>query len=443
MKNCINQFLLCSMLATGSLSAYAQIKVTGKATDAHTGDPLAFITIQVKGTTAGTTSDMDGNYEIEVPSNESILVYSYIGYQTQEIKGGNQTKINVRLSEDVEALDEVVVVGYGVQNKRDVTGSIAKVGGEEIMSLPASPFDAALQGRAAGVQVTQTSGMAGSGAAIRVRGIASITAGGDPLIVVDGIPIMQNAGDRIGASQDNPLSSINANDIESIDILKDASATAIYGSRGANGVVLITTKRGKVGKPKVTFSSKVAFATPNQKLDMLGTSDYLALYKEALENDYKYNPSGATDPSTVTLYPGSFTEQQALMNDTDWQDLVTRTGVSTYNDLSVSWGNKKVQTYLGLSQVAENSYIVNDHFGRYSLRLNVDYKPIDCLKLGGNFSFSYTDQRPTSTSWDGGWGRTVSTALPYFPAYNEDGSYYVFPKSTNPVRRFMRRSAGC
>ena len=255
----ISEFIMCFMLSLFSLTAFAQIKITGTASDAETGEPLSFITIQIKGTTAGTTSDMDGNYSIEVPNRDAILVYSYIGYRSQEIKVGNQTHINVRLSEDVETLDEVVVVGYGVQNKRDVTGSIAKVGSEELMSVPTSSFDAALQGRAAGVQVTQTSGLAGSGAAIRVRGIASITAGGDPLIVVDGIPIMQNAGDRVGAAQDNPMSSINANDIESIDILKDASATAIYGSRGANGVVLITTKRGKSGKPQINFSSKVEF----------------------------------------------------------------------------------------------------------------------------------------------------------------------------------------
>ena len=178
------------MLSLFSLTAFAQIKITGTASDAETGEPLSFITIQVKGTTAGTTSDMDGNYSIEVPNRDAILVYSYIGYRSQEIKVGNQTHINVRLSEDVETLDEVVVVGYGVQNKRDVTGSIAKVGSEELMSVPTSSFDAALQGRDAGVQVNQTSGLAGSGAAIRVRGIASITAGGDPLIVVDGIPIM-------------------------------------------------------------------------------------------------------------------------------------------------------------------------------------------------------------------------------------------------------------
>ena len=218
-----------------------------------------------------------------------------------------------------------------------------------------------------------------------MRGIASITAGGDPLIVVDGIPIMQNAGDRVGAAQDNPMSSINANDIESIDILKDASATAIYGSRGANGVVLITTKRGKSGKPQINFSSKVAFSTTNRKVDMLETKDYLDIYKEALENDYKFNPSGATDPSTVSSYPGGYSEEQALLNNTDWQDLITRTGISTYNDLSVSWGNKKIQTYLGVSNVEENSYLVNDHFGRTSVRLNIDYKPINILKIGGNF----------------------------------------------------------
>ena len=429
----ISEFIMCFMLSLFSLTAFAQIKITGTASDAETGEPLSFITIQIKGTTAGTTSDMDGNYSIEVPNRDAILVYSYIGYRSQEIKVGNQTHINVRLSEDVETLDEVVVVGYGVQNKRDVTGSIAKVGSEELMSVPTSSFDAALQGRAAGVQVTQTSGLAGSGAAIRVRVIASITAGGDPLIVVDGIPIMQNAGDRVGAAQANPMSSINANDIESIDILKDASATAIYGSRGANGVVLITTKRGKSGKPQINFSSKVAFSTTNRKVDMLETKDYLDIYKEALENDYKFNPSGATDPSTVSSYPGGYSEEQALLNNTDWQDLITRTGISTYNDLSVSWGNKKIQTYLGVSNVEENSYLVNDHFGRTSVRLNIDYKPINILKIGGNFSFSHTDHRPTPSSWDGGWGRAISTALPYFPAYNSDGSYYVFPKSTNPV----------
>ncbi|WP_298647488.1 carboxypeptidase-like regulatory domain-containing protein, partial [uncultured Proteiniphilum sp.] len=261
-------FLIIGMLLI-SMGTFAQIRITGVATDAGTGETLPFITIQVKGTTQGTTTDSDGKYTIVVPGQDAVLVYSYIGYQTIEVTVGIQTTINVALQEDIEVLDEVVVVGYGVQNRRDVTGSIAKVEGSDLMSIPTSSFDAAMQGRAAGVQVTQTSGMAGAGAAIRVRGIASITAGGDPLIVIDGIPVQQDAGSRTGGAQDNPLASLNTNDIQSIDILKDASATAIYGSRGANGVVLITTKRGKSGKPQINYSSRVAFATPNVKVKML------------------------------------------------------------------------------------------------------------------------------------------------------------------------------
>ncbi len=434
-----NRAILSVIMLLVTVMSFAQIRVTGVASDATTGESLPFITIQVKGTTQGTTTDMDGKYTIEVPGVNSVLVYSYIGYKKVEVTVGNQTRINVSLQEDVEILDEVVVVGYGVQNKRDVTGSIAKVDGEDLMSNPASSFDTALQGRAAGVQVTQTSGMAGAGAAIRVRGIASITAGGDPLIVIDGIPIQQDAGDRTGGAQDNPLASLNTNDIQSIDILKDASATAIYGSRGANGVVLITTKRGKSGKPQINFSSRVAFSTPNVKVKMLETADYLKLYREGLQNDYTFNPTGAPDPATVTTYPGGYTEEQALANNTDWQDLVTRTGVSTYNDLSISLGNEKVRAYIGLSHVAENSYVEDNHFRRTSGRLNIDYTPFSFLKVGGNFSFSSTFNKYVPVSWDGGYGRAISNALPYFPAYNADGSYYKFPMSNNPVTEIYEK----
>lgn len=431
--------ILGMLMICVSVAAFAQTNITGIATDAATREPLPFITIQMKGTAQGTTTDKDGRYTLSVPNRNTVLIFSYIGYKTVEVTVGNQTRINVVLQEDTELLDEVVVVGYGVQNKRDVTGSIAKVDGGDLMSNPTSSFDAALQGRAAGVQVTQTSGMAGAGAAIRVRGIASITAGGDPLIVIDGIPVQQDAGDRTGGAQDNPLASLNTNDIESIDILKDASATAIYGSRGANGVVLITTKRGKAGKPQINFSSRVAFATPNVKVKMLETADYLKLYREALTNDYTFNLTGAPDPATVTTYPGGYTEAEALANNTDWQDLITRTGVSTYNDLSISLGNSKLKTYIGFSHVAENSYIKENQFRRTSGRVNLDYTPIKIIKVGGNFSFSNTFNKYVPVSWDGGWGRAVSNALPYFPAYNEDGSYYKFPMSTNPVTEIYEK----
>ncbi len=433
MKTQLSKTLLFISMLLFSVTLFAQTRVTGMATDAVTREGLPFITIQIKGTSQGTTTDIDGKYSIEVPGRDATLVYSYVGYKTVEVVVGTQTTINVSLQEDIEILDDVVIVGYGVQNRRDVTGSIAKVGGDDLMTVPVSSFDAALQGRAAGVQVTQTSGMAGAGAAIRVRGIASITAGGDPLIVIDGIPIQQDAGSSTGGAQDNPLSSLNTNDIQSIEILKDASATAIYGSRGANGVVLITTKRGKSGKPQINFSSRVAFSNPNVKVKMLETADYLKLYREGLVNDYTFNPTGAPDPATVTTYPGGYTEAEALANNTDWQDLVTRTGVSTYNDLSLSFGTEKLKAYVGLSHVDENSYIENNKFRRTSGRLNIDYAPFKFLKVGGNFSFSNSYNKYIPVSWDGGWGRAVSNALPYFPAYNEDGSYYKFPMSTNPV----------
>ena len=374
----ISEFIMCFMLSLFSLTAFAQIKITGTASDAETGEPLSFITIQIKGTTAGTTSDMDGNYSIEVPNRDAILVYSYIGYRSQEIKVGNQTHINVRLSEDVETLDEVVVVGYGVQNKRDVTGSIAKVGSEELMSVPTSSFDAALQGRAAGVQVTQTSGLAGSGAAIRVRGIASITAGGDPLIVVDGIPIMQNAGDRVGAAQDNPMSSINANDIESIDILKDASATAIYGSRGANGVVLITTKRGKGGKVQIDAKVETTYNTRTITPDLIDGYTYASMMNEArtTRNQEPFFP----EDKLYILRNGL---DQDLYPNVDWMDVLLKKGAPTYRaTINMNGGGSLARYYVSASYVDEGGmykvdkglkdYNTNANYRRWNYRLNVD-----------------------------------------------------------------------
>ena len=441
-KDGIRKLNICILLIILSVAtAFGQIRVTGTVTDNSTGEGLQHIEIQVKGTTIRTATDIGGAYSIDVPDRNAVLVFSSVGYTTEEVTLADQTRLDISLFEDAELLDEVVVVGYGVQNKRDVTGSIAKIDGDALMVNPATSFDVAMQGRAAGVQVTQTSGVAGAGAAIRVRGMASITAGGDPLIVVDGMPIQQDAGGTTGAAQDNPLASINTNDIESIDILKDASATAIYGSRGANGVVLITTKRGSSGRPKISFSTRMPFASPNVKVDMLDTKDYLTLYREALENDFKFNPN-ATDPSTVTAYPGGYTEEQALANNTDWQELTTRTGVSTYNDLSISFGSNKLKSYIGASHVAENSFVVDNHFNRTSGRVNLDYSPVQFLTLGGNFSFSHTYDRYVPVSWDGGYGRAISAALPYFPAYNPDGSYYVFPMSTNPVTEIKEKRRG-
>ncbi|MDR1555613.1 MAG: TonB-dependent receptor [Tannerellaceae bacterium] len=435
-KKVPKKILLCTIVSLLSVVSFAQIRVTGIATDAVTGERLPFISILLKGTTQGTTTDINGAYTMHVPDGNATLVFSYIGYKTMEIVVGNQTQINVALNEDIEVLDELVVVGYGVQNKREVTGSIAKVSAEELSSIPVSSFENALQGRAAGVQVLQSSGLASAGSTIRVRGGGAITAGGEPFIVIDGIPIEQDAGRRIGAQNENPLLSLNASDIESVEILKDASATAIYGSRGANGVLLITTKRGQKGKPKITYNSRVTFSSLGNYIDQVSTDEYIMLYKEAIANDNRVSGSN----KEFTTLPGGITEADARRYNTDWQNEVTYTGVSTQNDLSVGFGTDKVKTYLGLSYSDQNSFLKRDNVKRTTVRLNVDYTPLKWLSAGINLSYSHLDQTLVPVGYNGGYGRALSTALPYFPVNNEDGSFYTFPTSTNPVAEIYHRN---
>jgi len=436
-KNHIRELIVSTiMFLLFASNTFAQINVSGVVTDAGTGEQLPFITIQLKGTTQGTTTDMNGRYEINVPNQSAVLIFSYVGYKATEVIVGNRTQVNVALSENVELLDEVIVVGYGVQNKREVTGSIAKVGSEELKAIPVASFENALQGRAAGVQVLQSSGLAGAGSTIRVRGGGAITAGGEPLIVIDGIPVEQDAGTRIGAQNENPLLALNNSDIESIEILKDASATAIYGSRGANGVLLITTKRGQKGKPQISYNSRVSFSSLGNYIDQVSTDEYIMLYKEAIAND---NRLLGTDKQFTTL-PGGITEADARRYNTDWQKEVTYTGASTQNDLSISMGSDKLKGYFGVSHLNQNSFLKRDNMKRTTLRLNLDYTPVKWLSMGTNLSYSYIDQTMVSVGYNGGYGRALSTALPYFPIYNDDGSFYTFPTGTNPVAEIYHRT---
>jgi TonB-linked SusC/RagA family outer membrane protein len=410
--------------------------VTGKVVN-EKGEPVVGASVGI-GTTAKTkytTTNTKGEFSLQGSAADSVSI-SLVGYETKRVLIGQQSVFNITLTARSESLNEVVVVGYGVQNRRDVTGSISKVDNKVFASVPVSSFDAALQGRAAGVQVTQSTGMAGAGTQIRIRGTGSITAGGEPLYVVDGIPITSNSGQTIGAANTNPLASINPNDIESLEILKDASSSAIYGSRGANGVVLITTKRGKKGKPQVTFNTRVSASNITRKPELLNTEEFITLYKEAVANDYKFNPAGA--PATKPL-PGGYTEADALKNNTDWQDATTQTGVSTFNDLSVSMGSQKLRAYMGMSYARESSFLVNDVFRRYSARLNLDYNPFSFLKISGNFSYTATDQNHVPVGFDGGYGRAVSTALPYFPIYQAD-TFYRTPIGSNSLAEVYNRT---
>lgn len=422
----IKQFYRSSCLASvfiwllGICSASAQTSiVTGRVTD-KTGQGLPGVNVIKKGTTSGTSSDGTGNFSIEASSSD-ILVISFIGYQTQEIPVGNQSKINVQLEEDIATLQEVVVVGYGTQKKSDLTGSVASVGGDKLRGSIAANVNQALQGRIAGVTVTQNSGQPGSAVSIRVRGTASITGGNEPLYVIDGIQHDGRAGqiagfDFAGGSNGqgtitNPLSGINPNDIESIEVLKDASASAIYGSRAANGVIIITTKRGRAGDSKINYNGFYSLQEVPKKLDMMNLPEYAA---------YQYSVSEEVPSINVDE---RFADPSLLGPGTDWQDAVFRVAPLQSHQLSASGGNEKNQYYLSGGYFSQDGIIRNSGFERFSTRLNLDSKVKDWLKVGTSLNFSITDEVIGRS--DGGDG-IISQALqmpPSTPVYDIDGNF--------------------
>jgi len=427
--------LLLAFMLTISVGWAQNITVTGTVTDAADGSPLPGATISVKGTLLGTSTDFNGKYSFTAPEN-ATLIFSFVGYKDQEIPLNGRATVDISLEEDITSLSEVVVVGYGVQRKRDVTGSIAKVSGEKIKELPVPSFEAGLQGRAAGVQVIQGSGLAGSGSVIRVRGAGSISAGGDPLYVIDGIPVTQDPflNNNRGAMNQNPLAAINPNDIESIEVLKDAGAAGIYGSRGANGVILITTKRGQSGKPQFNFSTSHGFSAPAVRPEFTSGEEYLQLRQEAWENDGNtgavWVPGFSSAEASAADREAAFA--QASQNNTDWWDLTTRTGYIQTYDLSMSQGTDKFKTYLGASYSDNQSYLRGNSYERLAFRANVDWTIVPKLKASLSSSFSRGQNNRVDAAWSGGLGQAMSTALPIYPVRNPDGTF--FTNGANPVR---------
>lgn len=403
----------------------------------------------------GAATDIDGNFNFNLSEGAHKIEFILLGFETQvkdiTLKAGETVTLNLEMVEDSKLTDEVVVVGYGVQRKREVTGSISKIDGKELTRLPVPSFEAALQGQAAGVQVTQGSGMAGSGSLLRIRGIASVSAGGDPLYVVDGIPITQNQfiNGNSGAMNNNPLASINPNDIESVEILKDAAATGIYGSRGANGVVLITTKRGKGKGLSVDYTTRFGISTPATLPNMLNTDQYLAIRQEAWENDggtgYVWLPglSSASDPAATR--EAAFKEAQKT--NTDWVDLTTGTGFKMMHSAGITHSGKKHNLYAGLTYDDNGSYLIGNSYKRLSGRVNFDYQIHKNVKLISSLSNSQGRNVRVDAAWSGGLGLAMSTALPYYPErYSDDvfdndgnliheaGDYYFWNNGyTNPV----------
>ncbi|MEM0998114.1 MAG: TonB-dependent receptor [Bacteroidota bacterium] len=406
--------MLCACLLIGFGGLYAQNgTVSGTVLDEN-GDGLSGANVLVGETGKGALSGLDGSFQIKgVPAGDHVVTVSYLGYnkfnQTVTVGTNGNATVRAALQLEDQELDDVLIVGYGTQRKRENTGSIAKISSRELTEIPGSSIEAGLQGKAAGVQVITGSGIAGSGAVVRVRGINSISAGGDPLYVVDGIPITQSNflnNDR-GGQNNNPLSSINPGDIESIEVLKDAAAAAIYGSRGANGVVLITTKRGKSGKPQFNLTTRVGISQPTILQDLVNTDEWVQLYLEAWEND---GNTGVPD-----LLPGGITVDQALANGTtDWQDLSTGTGFKQEYQLSMRQGTEKLKTYTAISYLDNESYLLGNSYRRYTGRFNADWSILRNLTLKASTSLAWGRNNKIDQAWSGGLGSAQSNALPYF-----------------------------
>ncbi len=415
-------FVWLFLLAGASLLAQ---NVKGTITD-EKGEPLPGASVVVKGQAGkGAATDLNGKYTIsDLQPGEIQLEFSFIGFekQTKTIQlSANETKVvNAMLKESSRRLDEVVVVGYGVQRKRNVTGNIVSLDGKEVRDMPAPSFEVALQGKAPGVQISTSGGMAGSASVVRVRGIASVGGGGDPLYIVDGVQINQDyfAGSGhgradAGGMNQNPLAFLNPDDIESVEVLKDASATAIYGSRGANGVIIITTKRGAQKGLRFNFSTTQGVSLPTNRPEMFNGREYLDLYEEAWIND------GNT--GVPTGLPAGLSWNEVQNTNTDWVDETIRTGYKQFYDFGVEYGKDKYNFYAGVSYDANQSYIEGDQYNRLSGRFNGDYRFSDKLSMSLSTNLTQGVYYRVDNGPAGGLGAAMSTALPIYPIrYNRD-----------------------
>jgi len=401
------RWFTCRLLAFAlfcNSSIHAQnnrIQVTGKITENASKEGLSGVNVVVKGTTTGTTTDKDGAFQINVPNETTALVFSSVGYLPQEIIVGKQTIINVVLEVDAKTLQDVVVVGYGTQRKSQLTGAISSVSSKEIQSIPVTSADQALQGRAAGVDVVTSSHAPGATATIRIRGVSSIRANNDPLFVVDGIPI---AGG---------LSDINPNIIESMEVLKDASATAIYGARGSSGVILVTTKRGKDGKTQITYDGYVGVSQIANKVEVLDAEGWIK---------YKSTAYKTTDLSKL-LDPIELKNYQAGKQ-VDWQDLNLRNGMQQSHNIGVLGGNQKTRFSVNFNFLQQNGIVFNSDFTRGSLQINLDHQISNRIKIGTSTLISYSRDNLINQ------GQVLGQAMrigPLGDVYNEDGSYRLFP----------------
>jgi len=411
-KRCFLSVLICIIIIFPQ-SVFGQLKTLTGIVKGNDSIPIPGVTVVAKGSAFGAITDMDGKFSLESADNTKTLVFSFIGMKTKEIDISSSLNISVVLEEDIYGVDEVVVVGYGTRRKSDFTGSVASVKNAEIAAFSSSNVMQSISGRAAGVQVKQNTGAPGAPISVRIRGTNSIQGNNEPLYVIDGFP--------------SSPSSLNNSEIESIEILKDASATAIYGSRGANGVVLITTKRGKAGDTKVTFESRYGVQTLRKKLDLMTASEYADFYNQQQVND------GRTAYFTQAEIDG-------FGKGYDWQDLAFRSAPVAQNSLTVSGGNTKTQFAVSGSSFNQQGIIKNSDYNRYSLIANLKHDISKKFIIDYGVKLTKNDNLQQNSSGGNRGGSLIASivsAPPTLTPYNDDGSYRnlmtAYPFSSNAI----------
>jgi TonB-linked SusC/RagA family outer membrane protein len=421
---------LAANATTMSMAVQQTKKITGTVSDSQ--GPIIGATVKVKGSSAGAITDIDGNFVLNTPANATIEV-SYIGYITRTIKLGNENNLKVTLSEDNHSLQEVVVVGYGTMKKSDLAGASASLDEKTLKSAPMTNIDQSFQGRIAGVNAVMTSGAPGSAISVSIRGNATINAGADPLYVVDGVIFQSQSnsgaslglGDALGNgshSTISPLSLLNPSDIVNIEVLKDASATAIYGAQGANGVVLITTKKGKAGEAKFTYSGSVTASRQNKRLDILNLREFAEYYNDmSAQGEISKPDKTYSDPSL-------------LGKGTNWQDAIFQTAWQQEHQVSAEGGTDKINYFVSGSYTDQDGTIIGSDFNRYSFRVNLTAQLKKWFKLGLNATYSKTSESLKLADSDEGLINYSLTTPPDIQIYNIDGGYSSVSKEgfTNP-----------
>eukprot|EP01093_Parvamoeba_rugata_P015061 TRINITY_DN5144_c0_g1_i1.p1 TRINITY_DN5144_c0_g1~~TRINITY_DN5144_c0_g1_i1.p1 ORF type:complete len:612 (+),score=141.54 TRINITY_DN5144_c0_g1_i1:1993-3828(+) len=392
--------------------------ITGKVLD-DTGNPLMGATVQIKGANIGVATDFDGNFSLTVPENTTTIVISYLGFATQEIDITDTTTVEVKMIADSAALDEIVIIGYGSEQKSLLSDAVSSIKSSSVKDLPIPSVDGLLQGQAAGVQVQQNSGTPGGEMSVRIRGLSSISGSNQPLYIIDGIPVTSGDFGRIGYSGQgaSALSDLNPSDIESISVLKDASATAIYGARGSNGIVLITTKRGKEQKSVVSVNVYSGVQQAWNKLDMLNAREWM---------EYRNDLAGTT----------VFTPEDIANNtiDTDWQDVIFRTASINSYEASARGGSEKTQYFISGTYLEQEGILIGTDYQRVNARVNVDHQLSDKVKIGTSIGLTHakTNRVESDQTLHGPLPNGISTPAIY-SVYNEDGSYNQSGPYSNAV----------